>query len=230
MTKRPDEFTNPLESARHLIRADAFRIGFWLMRVFLWLNFSPKAKPPPTSGGFSFYSWLSPQAGLNSFSRPREASAGAQPFTALYGLAGKAAHFGNQSVTRNLFDHCIDGGLIAQNVKESIIWLPIVAKVGCSQQANRFYFGTVKSQCLAETEGLDAQNVCILKRDKPRKYLAKILPSTLARVSSLRLRGLIPSIFHFRAPQIMCATLKRSARSGRLINSARAIEWRCKFI
>ena len=80
---RLDEFANPLESARHLIRADTLRIGSWLMRVFSGLNFSRKAKPPPSGGGFSFYSWLSVQAGLNSFSSPREASAGAQPLTAL---------------------------------------------------------------------------------------------------------------------------------------------------
>ena len=42
-----------------------------------------KAKPPPIGGGFSVKSWPQGQAGLNNFSRPREASAGAQPFTAL---------------------------------------------------------------------------------------------------------------------------------------------------
>jgi len=38
MTKRPDEFTNPLEPARRLIRADALSIGSWLMRVYLGQN------------------------------------------------------------------------------------------------------------------------------------------------------------------------------------------------
>ena len=56
----------------------------------------------------------------------------------------------------NVFDHCIDGGLIAQDVKKRFIWRPVIAKVWRGKYSDCLNFTAIHGQCLAETEGLDA--------------------------------------------------------------------------
>ncbi len=63
----------------------------------------------------------------------------------------------------NLFQHGIDGGFVAHQIKEGLIWRPVIGHVHAQLASKAFYHCGTAGQSFGHHKGQDAGHITILE-------------------------------------------------------------------